>query len=270
MRDVVPEHTLIVGVDAYHLAQLKLTWPTWRKHKPSLLESPMVVFYDRDELTGGQVQSVVDHPQLKTVPWPIGGVEYETGEGKGKWSGRQRYKMLAGFIYIPAAVVDTPYWMKLDTDVVAVGEDDWIKPSWFDSSPVIVAHRWSFTKPADQMLRLDDWVANNQETLGLLADKPPLELRPKPGSSRVGHRRIISWCGFFGTQFTSDVAHMCQATCGRGKLPVPSQDGVLFYVAKRLGLCIERVNMKGCGWEHWHTNSNVRKAVERSMACSTG
>ena len=107
---MIPDYTLVVGVDRYHLDQLALTWPALRRHKPSLLLHPMVVFYDRDQLTEDRVRKVVDHPFLRCFPWPHPSCEeYEYQEGDGKWASPQRYKMLAGFVYTAAfAVGGTP------------------------------------------------------------------------------------------------------------------------------------------------------------------
>jgi len=254
------DYTLVVGVDHKHLRQLEMTFPTWIRHKPSLLEQPMLVFFDRTLVTGRDVRSAIDHPRLSVVGWPREAQVYER-QSDDRFGDPQRYKMLSGFVHVPARYVRTPYWLKLDTDVVAVGCDDWIDPKWFEGGPAIVSHPWGFTKPGDQMIKLDEW-ANK---ISQLKDHPPLNLVPEPGSNRVGHKRIISWCGFFHTGFTFLAAQCADLWAGSGKLPVPSQDGYLWYIAKRMGYGIERVSMKARGWEHWSTEANIRKAVERAM-----
>lgn len=256
------DYTLVIGVDERHLEQLSYTWPTWRRHKPLILEHPMVVFFDHHRVNRSQVRSVVDHPDLRLVGWPNHDQGYEGGDDK--WTDPQRYKMLAGFVHIPAIYVDTSYWLKLDTDVVATGCDDWVDDGWFEGDPAIVAQPWSFTKPADQMLKLDKWVYENRETLWF--NEEPLNLAPKEGSDRVGHKRIISWCGFFRSEFTTQASNWAEITCGRGMLPVPSQDGYLWYCAARLKYLVKRVQMKKLGFEHWSTMFNVRQAAERAMA----
>lgn len=264
-----PDYTLIVGVDRKHLQQLAWVWPTWKLHKPGLLQVPMIVFYDRLQVDEQAVRTVVDHPLLQVVPWSNSGSVVHaqpTGEPPNKWNDSQRCKMLAGFVYVPAMLCKTAYWLKIDTDTVAVGRDDWIDPKWFDDDPAIVSHPWGFTKPADQMLDLDRWVEDNRGWMPALAAKEPLQLEPKPGWSRVRHKRIISWCAFFQTDFTRLCADCARNTVGDGLLPVQSQDGYLFYVAKRLGLGIERVNMKNRGWEHWSTNHNVRTHAAISLS----
>ena len=259
----IPYYTLVLGIDARHLKQLRLTWPTWARHKPSLLKVPMLVFYDREQVSPREIRETVNHPNLLSAPWPMDQVEYPADDGT-KWGSQQRYKMLSGFVHVPASLVSTPYWLKLDT-VVATGKDDWIDERWFEGSPAIVAHRWSFTKPAEQILELDRWTSYNSSRLPELSQNPPLNLVPNPGSDRVGHNRIISWCGFFNTEFTRLCSGWAIDTIGPGLLPVPSQDGFMWYCAKRGNYPIIRVNMKDRGWQQWSNDENVRKYSEEAM-----
>lgn len=258
------DYAVVLGLDSKHLEQLALTLPTWRKYKPSLFKRSAVIFFDKDEINAFDIQSAVGvrlgFDQVKFVSWPPDGVVYE-GDPDTKWDNPQRYKMLAGFVHVPAHTVETRYWLKLDTDVVAKGNDDWIDPKWFDGDPGIVAHSWSFTKPPDQIQILDDWA----DRCSVYDDSDPLNLVPEPGATRLGHKRIISWCCFSLTRMTRDLAQICNTTCGMYKLPVPSQDGCCWYHARRSGLQVYRANMKALGWEHWSTMANVRAAVERVM-----
>lgn len=254
------DYSLVVGLDAKHNEQLKWTLPTWIQHKPSLLKVPLIAFYDRTEVSAADLRWLLDFPQVILQPWPLAEVNYP-GDPNSKFSHPQRVKMLSGFVHVPALLVETDYWLKLDTDTVAVGMDDWIDEKWFVDNPAIVSHRWTFTKPPDQMIRLDNWCSH----LGLLKNYEPLNLVPEEGSERLGHRRIISWCGFFNSRFSrfcSSLANHCQAPW---KMPVESQDGYHWYVAKRMGREIIRTNMKGCGWEHWSTMRNVKKAAKEAM-----
>lgn len=259
-----PEYTLVCGVDEKHLRQLRFVWPTWKLHKPSLLDMRMVVFFDHTQISRSDVRQAIDHPRLSIIDWPMGGVNYD-GDPDSKFHHPQRYKMLSGFVHVPAMTVTTDYWMKLDTDVVARSYDDWIDPIWFEGHPSIIAPKWTFTKPPQQMQLLDDWVNSNKERLSILAHKPPLNLVPKVGSDRLCHERIISWCGFFSTALSRVASEWAQATCGQGLLPVPSQDGYLWYVAKRLETQIKTVNMKRRGWEWWSTMANVEKHSQDAL-----
>jgi len=262
------DYTLVVGVDKKHLEQLSYTWPTWKRHKPSLLDVPMVVFRDRHQVQEIEIRKVVDHPNLSVVTWPLESFDHRYDyrlPGKTKWDNEQRYKMLAGFVYVPPVSVMTRYWLKVDTDTVADGNDDWIDDSWFDDCPAIVAHPWPYTKPPNQMIKLDDWVDRNKLDLPMLNNCPPLNLRPNPGSGCLRHHRIISWCGFFHTKFTAQAAAWAARTGHPGSLPVQSQDGYLYYCAKRLGFVVVRAGMKRRGWQHWSTMGNIRKFSEKVL-----
>lgn len=256
-------YTLVVGVDAKHLWQLSCVFPTWKKHKPELDFVPMVVFYDHNEVKESDIQKVIRR-EAHLIPWPPDGVEYE-GDPHDKWTNPQRAKMLSGFVHVPAMAVATDYWLKIDTDVVATGEPNWVKGRWFDNSPAIVCHRWGFTRPPDQMLYLDKWVYENRSKVGMLAHKPPLHLVPEEGSDRLRHSRIISWCGFFCTALTKYASQAARTVCGDGKLPVPSQDGYLWYVATRMDLRVSTPNMKKLGWEHWSTSRNVQEHAAEAL-----
>jgi len=260
--DSMIDYTLVVGVDAKHLKQLEMVWPTWAKHKPDLLKRPMVVFFDYTQTSRMRVKAAIDHPDLRIVEWPPTDAKYPADESIGRFGNAQRFKMLSGFVHATARFVDTEYWLKLDTDVVATGMPEWIDEEWFGGQPAIVAHPWSFTKPPNQMLLLDQWAKECK------MGGDPLNLIPEPGSDRLSHKRIISWCGFFHSGFTDFCSEW--ANFGTDKiewnLPVPSQDGYMWYMAKRNEFKIVRQQMKNRGWEHWSTEANIRKAIERAMA----
>ncbi len=259
------DYTTVVGVDERHLRQLAMTWPTWRKNKPSLLCHPMVAFIDRDQVTPEEVAGVVDHPYLKIVLWPAVGVAF-SGNSEDKWTNPQRHKMLAGFIHVPASFVKTPWWLKLDCDVIATSKDDWIDEQWFEGNPAIVSQPWNFTKPPGQMLQLDEWAEENKMNFPI----PPLNMVPTPGADRIGHKRIISNIAFFNSGFTGVCSDICSHSCGFCQIPVPSQDGTMWYLAKRMGRGIVRVQMKSLGWQVWSTEGNIRKYSEEAMrpSCS--
>jgi hypothetical protein len=260
----VPDYTLVLGIDKHHLDQLQMVQVSWQLRKPSLWEVPWIIFYDQEQVTEKQIRGVVHHPNLTTVPWPINDIEYP-GANTDKWTSSQRYKMLAGFVHVPAAVVKTKYWLKVDTDSIAFGMDDWIDPEWFMDDPAIVSHPWSFTKPPDQMAFFDTWVDENRHVLKVLNGNPPLMLFPKEGSDRLQHKRIISWCSFWKTAFTKMCSYFANVTCKPGLLPAPTQDGFMWYCAARLGEVIVRPNMKDRGWMHRSSMKGIRGALMEAV-----
>ncbi len=262
---MIPDYTLVCGVDARHLEQLSWTWPTWIRHKPSLLKHPMIVFYDWREVTFIQVQTVLkEHPNLEVIAWPPEGIVHD-GDNTNKWDNPRRHRMLSGFVYVPAACVQTPYWLKIDTDAIATRLDDWIDPEWFKGDPAIIAHRWTYTKPADQMLQMDQWIEDHPVELSYWAEKPPLNLVPLPGWSRLKHQRVASWCAFFHTEFTQNCAKAAEVAYKPFQLPVPSQDGFLWYMATRGQIPIRRVSIKRRGWVIRATRKGILQLVEESM-----
>lgn len=260
----IPNFTIVLGVDANHLKELSLVLPTWLKHKHSLIQSPWLIFFDRYDTTEDQLISALQPllncscKDVRIVSWPPNDVFYQNDTST-RFGNSQRAKMLAGFIHIPAELVETPYWLKLDLDVIATGNDSWIEPSWFEGCPAIISHPWSYTKPADQMLKLDQWVDNNQKELLQLASQPPLNLKPNYGWSLLRHKRIISWCGFFETRFTEMCSSWAHRTVGFCQLPVPSQDGYFWYCARRAGYGIVRTCMKSKGWVQFSRESQIEE-----------
>lgn len=270
MKMETPDYTIVVGVDAKHLRQLSWVWRTWALNKPSLLQHPILIFRDKYQVPTDRDVTRALEPylpvSLQIVTWPFSNQDDYFLESDGnKWTDSQRYKMLAGFVHVPAMQCRTDYWLKIDTDTIASGMDDWIDPDWFRGNPAIVSHPWGFTKPADQMLKLDQWVRKHPVELHWWYNKPPLDLLPKEGSSRVSHKRIISWCAFFHTGFTRNCSWLASELCGGYRLPVPSQDGYLWYMAKRGMNGIVRANMKKRGWVHRSSENGIREAVQKAL-----
>jgi hypothetical protein len=265
---MIPDYTVVLGVDKKTIEQLKAVWPTWVKHKPLLFKRKFLIFCNY--VTPQDVESAIQSTLTHTVwiQWPPKGVTYERPLPKSrddeKWLNPQRAKMLAGFVHVPARYVTTPYWLKLDLDVIAnshypaTSDGDWVCPEWFDGNPSIIASSWSYTKPPTQMLQLDEWVAKH--AIPVFRNTEPLNLRPNPGSDKVIHPRIASWCSFYSTEFTKLCSQIATDTCGLGQLPVDSQDGFMWYVAARGGFTIRTVKMKKHGWSY---RSSMRTIEER-------
>jgi len=264
--------TIVLGVDAKHLWQLYVVLPTWIKNKPSLFISPMIVFYDHRELEENRVFNLISsvHNNFELVSWPPANVKYEE-ESSSKWNSSKRMSMLSGFVHVPAQHVKTKYWLKLDTDVIAMGNDDWVDDDWFKNDPSIIGHSWPFTKPANQMVILDDWFDSNLTEIMTNtimyneSENGRLNLIPKEGHSKLRHKRIASWCSFFNTEFTKFCSDVAIKICGEGKLPVASQDSYMWYMAKRCGFNMIMTSMKKRGWKCRNNMRQIEIAVQEAM-----
>lgn len=238
--------TLVIGVDAAHREELRWVWPTWMRFKPELREMPTVVFYDANQVRPDDLHFLRGHPNLRTVPWEL----------PNAWN--QRERMLTGFVHVPAREVATTWYLKLDTDVVATGAGEWLKPEWFEPDasgepPVFISAKWHYTKPRFVMDLLDHWGDGVPE----LADRPRLNFPYSSTDSKLRHPRIISWLFFGRTDWTRKVAALVAPD---GRLPFPSQDSFMFYCAERLGCRYIRERMADYNWAHKRFR-HIREAV---------
>ncbi|MCI0364505.1 MAG: hypothetical protein L0219_11510 [Phycisphaerales bacterium] len=244
----------MIAVDAEHLVELQLAWPTWQRYRPEIIAHPLLVICDGaiERSQWEQQLRFLEHPQVQLILWHLD-------------LASQREKMLNGLVFAVAQHVSTPWYLKLDTDAVALRSDDWIDSQWFlpDSQgrlPAFIASPWGYTKPRDAIERLDAW---GDGVEGLM-DHPRLNLPAVPGNSLVTHPRIISWCFFGRTDSTRQATALCN-----GRLPVPSQDTFLWYVAKRRGEFFRRVPMKRYGWEHASSRKRLKQLCEFAMGKQT-
>lgn len=263
--------TTVVGIDARTVEQFRWAVPTWKKHRPELWTRPWLFFFDRTALTIDAVMAVVrdaglsDTP-VSALPWPTVDVDYPT----------QRERMLAGFIHAPA-YVGTPWWLKIDTDAVALGPSDWAPENWFLRDPdaddppdapyasgyfVWIASAWGYTKPADQMARLDDWA----DRVPGLAEYPRLDLPYTPGGRRCRHPRMASWVSFYRTDWTRWAAGLARESLGPDRVPVPSQDGFHWYVATRRGDLTLRSSMRKRNWTNCPKLAGLVRTAQAVMA----
>lgn len=232
-----PSFTTLVAVDAEHIRELRAVWPTWRQFKPEILANPMLIVCDgalgADQSTWRRSLSFVDHPSL-SLNFYCGLVGFP-----------QRERMLTALV-AAAELIRTPYFLKLDCDAVATGPGQWICDHWFTNEPAFIAHPWRYTKPSNTIQELDKW----GDRLPELSHTRPLRLHFNPAAHSIPHSRIISWCYFGNTAWTRRMWYL--AVKYGNRLPVPSHDTYLWYMAERTGAVYRRVNMKARGWDHVH------------------
>jgi len=238
--------TIVLGVDAKHLEELRLVWPTWMRHKPELREMPCLVFYDVMQVKPEEMAFLHEHPALRLVSWEL------------PHARTQREKMLTGFVHVPAREVQTPWYLKIDTDVIATGPGEWIRKEWFqpkekDELPVFITSPWGYSKPRYVMDVLDDWA----DGVPILAGHPRLNLPYSTKTNKVRHGRIISWLFFGRADWTREMAALAGLD---GRLPVPSQDSFLFYCAARLRRRYLKVRMSDHGWSHQRLR-NIQRMI---------
>lgn len=233
----VIDFTLTVAADLEHLRELAVSWPTWLKFRPELKQFPMALLLD--------VAVPFEHPVVKTVLADHGDVQIVQVPLDSTMS--QRERMLSSFVFLAPWVVKTKWLLKLDTDCLAVRENaDWCaeKQVAHDDAgrePVFWSSSWGYTRPATAIQTLDDW----GDGVAGVKEFPRLDLPFDPKARAVTTPgRIISYV-FFGR---ADWLRWASGLCKR--LPVPSQDTFLFFLAKRRGEFYRTSRMHRLGWEH--------------------
>lgn len=241
----LPEITLVIGIDFKTVQQLEVSHRTWKKFQSHMYRWPWICFYDgccpafTNHSLNDLVKREVVPEQTRFVPWPqcIGGnsrtPHYES----------QRERMLTGHIFVPALHVQTPYFCKLDTDAIAARECEWPKAEWFENLPQVVAPAWNYSKGQNFLGRLEEWGDKTR-----MKEKPRLNIPFDPTHLRVPHKRWCSWNSFYETGFVKlFLGLLHESGIDKGTLPVPSQDTCLWYAGERLGVTVNKVNMKKHG-----------------------
>lgn len=255
----IPDFTLLCACDASHVEELRLSYATWAKHKPSLLRRPLLILCDLFSAPvdpcGNWYREQLG-PEIMANP---GGVVLKFPHWGQDWPVRER--MVAAFVY-GTKWVQTDWYLKVDADLIATGNDNWIRPEWFDGRPAIIASPWPYTKPAQQLVDFAVWSDHRPQAFPL----PMPTAHLKADGVRAYHRRVISYCQFGRTDWTFDMAELTEA---EERLPIPSQDGFLSLCAARSGAIVRYVQMKNYGWRHVGSSINrLRAAAAEAMGAT--
>jgi hypothetical protein len=216
------EVTIVTACDPKYVEHLKATLPNWIKHK-HLDNFPMIVYINgfKRPRRNKDLEFLRRMPNVKLIEWDMPEAE------------SQREKMLTAFVIGAARDVKTPYWVKIDADAFATDDSPLLTPEM--KKYVICGHKWGYSF-AKHIAPLIEW-ANKQAAF----KNTPQDIfdASKVDGRRYSHQRVASYVQFH----KSDFVRMAAAIAGN-RLPVPSHDTYLWYVANRLGLPILRHNFK--------------------------
>lgn len=251
-----PLFTTTLAVDARTIQQLLQVWPTWCRHHPEILTHPQVVMVDMvsqpDASAWAQALERLPHPNRRVIPWTW--PDWLTPYGA---SLAQRERMLTAFVRAHQWV-DTEYMLKLDSDVVGLPNSlPLYEPDWFENKPALCASPWGYTKPGDWIDQLQTWGDN---TPGVKQHER-LPLEKGTGVLRFSTPgRIISWLCLTRTEFCEWASDLAP-----DRLPVPSQDTYLWYLAARTGEPIKHVRFKKRGWEQTSRQSRREELIKEVL-----
>lgn len=214
--------TFVTAADRLYVEFLRVTLPNWIKYK-QVNKHPLMVYVHGFESANDPALDFIrrEHPNTQIVLWDLPGAK------------SQRERMLSAFVLGTARDIKTDHWVKLDADAFAVDTKSLLSDEMFDY--VLCGHKWHYTKPGIWIKQLDEWA--NQ--LPIFKGTAPLFDPKNLGEKRYIHERIASYVQLHSSEFVRFAA----ALAG-DKLPVPSHDTYLWYVARRLNLPIMRHNFK--------------------------
>jgi len=222
------EFSIITAVDKQHLRELEQSYYSWVEYKQEFRKYPIKIIYDSSQVTLNDLKTFKRN-DVEFIPWDG---NYKT----------QREKMLTALTVLPAQIVDTTWYLKIDTDTFALNNKSWV-PEFDDS--VFITNHWGSTKPANAIETLDDWA----DKVDYFKGTSRLNLPYDSNSGKIKHSRIISWLFFGQTKWTNEVTD-CFLDTNKYQLPFPSQDTCLWYCAMRKGYKYRTINFKELGFEH--------------------
>lgn len=245
--------TVCTAVDEAHLRQLEVSACTWSRNRPEMADLPFVIVFDRDQVTESRVADVFRSvwrrpPELTLVPWPLQGIEY----------GNQRAKMLSAYVHAVPAAVKTRWWVKIDTDAIAMHHDPrWVPIEDMRSNAVVLAPKWHYCKPPNQVRALDEW----GDGVPGLQDRPRLNIPVAADDNKCRYARFCSWVQFTRQDWSCEVASYCP----HGWLPVPSQDGFHSYCVLRRGDPWRKYPARDYGWTNASRFSKLKMMAAAAL-----
>jgi hypothetical protein len=239
--------TIVTACDPKYVEHLKLTYPNWIKYKKIEI-FPMIVYINgfkngvkSEEISFLTNSEAFKNGKMKIIEW-----DFPTDS--------QREKMLSAFVLGTARDVKTKYWVKVDADAFCIDNTPLLVDEMLDCE--ICGHKWGYTKPVDAIEKLDKWA------LGVDAFKgtKPLYDPKNVNGSRYGHSRIASYVQFHKSEFVRLAAKLAGE-----RLPIPSHDTYLWYIAERLGMKWLRRNFKRYGFTNTPKAEKLKRELEKLL-----
>jgi hypothetical protein len=220
--------TAVTAVDEKYLPLLQKNFPDWIKTE-GIMELPFICFINGMSL---------DDPRLSFLDGRVRRVAWDFVADS------QRERMLSAFVFGAAKEVKTKQWVKIDADAFMKYSENGgitfaIPLSVYNDKFSITAHKWHYTKPGKFLVDMEKWARGISD----LSTKPRLFPEAQwpeiEATRRFGHPRIASYFCVHDSQFVRYAASLAGS-----KLPVPSHDSFLWFVAAKLGLPMQRIKLK--------------------------
>jgi len=180
-------------------------------------------------------------PNVTIVPWKMENAE------------NHREEMLSAFVFGAAENVKTDYWLKLDADSYATDSRPFIDNDM--KQYAFCGHKWSYSRP-EHINKLDEWAKGHWKKK--LRGAEPMIKSGRVEGNRFYHntKRTISFIQLHKTRFTK----FCIKLLRERKLPAPTQDTFMFYVANRFDP--DTVGTRNFKRDYGFSQGNGRRGVE--------
>jgi predicted SAM-dependent methyltransferase len=242
--DEQPDHTnttIVTACDPKYVECLKVTYPTWVEYK-NINQFTIIVYVNGFEDNDSRLDFLRQHKNIKIIHWDMHNVD------------NHREKMLSSFVFGPARDVATKYWLKLDADAYAVND----KPLFHKGMEnyVFCGHKWGYTKPHRWISALNQWSKKHTDII----DKTDVEIdASKIKKNKYFHHRTNSFIQLHKTEFIKIAAKLAG-----DRLPIPSQDTFLWFVATKFNQPTWRFNFKKySGIYNKKTLDKIQKALDK-------
>lgn len=256
--------TLLVAVDDHYLDKLCVTWPTWLLCHPEILNMRVLIMYDAAQVkdrdlrfaslasTWNEYKEYHGHGNvchIQVIPWSMPEAE------------SQREKMLTSLVHA-AAHIETPWYLKLDADTFASEPKGFYYDKWFRGDPAFIGSPWGYTKPGSALETLNRWASEIVAFSDMPEVRGEILARGDDPVWKVKHPRMCSWVMFGNTAWTQQTLTYLDGL----KLPFPSQDTYLSYVAARTGKHYVVDKFRQYGWDHARNFNTLKQACEECLA----
>lgn len=213
-KTIIRDITIVTAVNPPYLEKFKATLPTWQL-KPQLKNCELIVFHNGFKNPEIELEFIheISKRKVTLIKW-----EMENADSV-------RELMLSAFVLGAPKVVKTNYWLKLDVDAYFNDDQDLILEHFYNYD--LAGHKWKYTKPGKWICDLDDWALDEDLDGDSYLNND--QRQEAISSKRYGHRRIASYCCLHNTEFTKEAMEYA-----KNKLPVPSHDTYLWYIAERM------------------------------------
>lgn len=256
--------TIVIAVDREHLEELRCVWPTWQRWHPEICRPCFII----DGV----------NPAYLTGPDASGILYIHVAERRET----QRDTMLWALLTQAPYLASGSHWLKIDTDTIAVGPGPPLTDFVTDDVQSIAACPWGYSTPRDSLERLETWYTAatgeprqwtyhevpqgmTRREFGKRLNNPNAVLYTPHEHRRAQERawfpRVIGWISIINTAFSRRVAEFLT----QNPPPFVSHDTLLWYLAERWSLPVQRIKYRSLGWDHLLGIRSIQNKVHEVM-----